>query len=274
MASIVYIFIALKLFLFFSVDAGRILAMMPTPSRAHGFVFSAFVEALAKRGHQVVVITAYSTFTDGPTPANLTEINVSNVTTPLFEYFLTKEKGNKDAFMKQIYNFMNFYSIVVEKQLKTDAVQKLLQNRDEHFDLLILEAYVHPLLVLSHFYKVPVIQISSTGPTFTNLETIGAPSHPIMYPTFMVQKLNNLSWWDKLSQLFSHFIFQGLKGYYDYQSRFVNTSSLDELRNNVNLLLLNIHEIHLGNFPVPPSVIYMGRKINFEPQELPQVCRI
>ncbi|CAF4941787.1 unnamed protein product [Pieris macdunnoughi] len=80
-----------------------------------------------------------------------------------------------------------------------------LLNGDSKFDLLIIEACVRPALMYSHKFKVPVIQISSFGFMLGNDEVIGALTHPVLFPIIMRQRIFNLTFWEKLYELYVHY---------------------------------------------------------------------
>lgn len=62
-----------------SVHSARILAWFPSPSISHQVVFRPVTQELAKRGHEVVVITTDPAFPPGQAPSNLTEIDVHDM---------------------------------------------------------------------------------------------------------------------------------------------------------------------------------------------------
>ncbi|KPJ20475.1 Ecdysteroid UDP-glucosyltransferase [Papilio machaon] len=52
-----------------------------------------------------------------------------------------------------------------------------------------------------------------------------------------------------------------------------DTLTLNELKNRVEMLFLNINPIWEGNYPVPPAVVYMGGLHQTPPKELPRDLR-
>ncbi|KAJ8727685.1 hypothetical protein PYW07_001804 [Mythimna separata] len=77
--SVLWFIFAAYIFVLNQVDAERILAYFPTPSISHQVVFRPLTEALARRGHEVTVVTTDPAFPKGGTPPNLTEIDVHNL---------------------------------------------------------------------------------------------------------------------------------------------------------------------------------------------------
>ncbi|KAH9634401.1 hypothetical protein HF086_000227 [Spodoptera exigua] len=150
-------------------EAARILAVFPSPSISHQVVFRPLTQELAKRGHEVTVITTDPAFPEGKAPANLTEINVHDISYNLWrKIFLTSNKENKDDVVKAMNLIAEAVIAIADAQLKDSKVQNLIRDKSKKFDLLLVEACVRPALVFSHIYKIPVIQISSFFATFDN----------------------------------------------------------------------------------------------------------
>ena len=271
--------VTLLLFLTLSIasyDAAKILAFFPLPSISHQVVFRPLTEELAKRGHEVTVITTDLAFPDGNTPANLTEIDVHDFS---YENWRTLYKytssGDTDLYL-QLQKAYHMLAKLVEMQMNVDKVQKML--KEEKFDLLLLEACVRPALLMSHVVKAPVILVSSLGPLNFNVETIGSAWHPLLYPDAFNQRLYNLSKWEKLMELWNFYkILNVMKEVEDAENVIgkrmfgPNAPTISELKNNVDMLFLNTYPTWEDNRPVPPSVVYLGGLHQKPKKELPTV---
>lgn len=247
-------------------EAARILAVIPSPSISHQIIFRPLTQELARRGHEVVVITTDPAFTKEESPPNLTEINVHDAAYAAKEdNFAVTAKGNNDDLKGQVKTFFKLFCTIFEAEINTDEVQALINDKNQHFDLLLLEACIRPALVFSHFFKAPVILISSVG-TFDMLnEIIGAPMHPFLYPNIFSQKMYNLTIWEKMDELYKQYHFNKAineQEIADDEMLKTNFGSkippLKELKKNVDLLFVNVHHIWDDNRPVPPSVVYIG----------------
>ncbi|XP_047036555.1 UDP-glucosyltransferase 2-like [Helicoverpa zea] len=255
-------------------DAARILAVFPVPSISHQVVFRPLTQVLARRGHEVTVITPDPVFTNGEAPANLTEIDV-HFTYEVWKKFYETTSGDNNDLIEQTHTAFSLMNRIFEVQMKVDKVQKIL--KEQKFDLLLLEACVKPALVLSHILKVPVIQVSSFGPIFFNTATVGSAWHPLLYPINYVLKLNNLTKWEKLKELWSLYkIISVMQQVEQEENKTVkklfgpDVPAMSELKNNVDMLFANIHPLWDSNRPVPPSVIHMGGLHQKPQKELPQ----
>ncbi|CAH1641747.1 unnamed protein product [Spodoptera littoralis] len=262
----IFIYLILCLSIFASHDeAARILAVFPNPSISHQVVFRPLTQELAKRGHEVTVITTDPVFPEGKAPANLTEIDVHDISYDIWKkIFLASTKGNKDDVFMAMSAIVNALTAVVDVQLKDERVQNLIRDKGKQFDLLLLEACVRPALVFSHIYKIPVIQISSFMATFDNYANIGAPIHPFLYPALTRQRLQNLTMIEKIKEFYNDFMLNRLyannmeKENEMLRSHFKDIPPISELNNNVDMLFLNVNPMFEGIRPVPPSVVYLG----------------
>nr|XP_021199107.2 UDP-glucosyltransferase 2 [Helicoverpa armigera]WRX06251.1 UGT33B5 [Helicoverpa armigera] len=254
-------------------DAARILAVFPVPSISHQVVFRPLTQELARRGHEVTVITPDPVFTNGGAPANLTEIDV-HFTYEDWKKFYETTSGDDNDLVKQMEIAFDLINRIFEVQMRVDKVQKIL--KEQKFDLLLLEACARPALILSHVFKVPVILVSSFGPLIYNSETIGSAMHPLLYPVNFSQRTNNLSKWDKLVELWRLYRIMNVMQQGELEEQIMgkrlfgpDVPPISELKNNVDMMFLNIHPLWDTNRPVPPSVIYMGGLHQKPQKELP-----
>ncbi|XP_046973639.1 UDP-glucosyltransferase 2-like [Vanessa cardui] len=266
------------LFVLIKSEAAKILGVFPTPSISHQVVFRPVMLELVKRGHEVKVITTDPAFLKGQAPRNFTEIDIHNIS-----YEHLKLHGNPENKTHPIDfdNFINDFLInLFVKQLNSTEIQTLLSS-DEKFDLIFVESWVRPALVFSHIYDAPVIEFSSLGGINSALEAIGAASHPLIYPNAMHRKIYNLTLWDKITELYTHYSCQY---YYMHHEQIENEMlksvlgsnipDLKDLRQNVRMLFLNVHPIWDFNRPVPPNVLYLAGLHQKPREDLPKDLKI
>ncbi|CAH2098387.1 unnamed protein product [Euphydryas editha] len=268
---------ALFILLFEDSKAARILAVFPTPSISHQVVFRPLVHELAKRGHDITVITTDPVYPPGKAPKNLTEIDVHDLSYKLWKEEYFKATVEDDNIIDQVSVILKAALKITIAQLKTKDVQDIIQKKKGEFDLLLLEAYLQPVLIYSHYFKVPLILISSLGAMKFNYRTVGAPTHPLLYPTFLQQKLYNLTKWEKLEQLYNHWCVENNLWRIEQEADKVLKSVFGpdiptqrELSNNVHMLFINMNPIWVENQPVPPNVVYIGGIHMMPPKELPK----
>lgn len=263
-------------------EAARILGVFPTPSISHQVAFRPLILELVNRGHEVIVMTPDPIFKNGEAPANLTEIDVHDISYKTWMDGLVNKqitKGSRSDLKEQVQAILDMMEKVFDKQLQTIEMQKIIMDNSRTFDLLILEAYASSSLGLSYIFKnVPVIQISSFGALTDSLYAIGAPIHPLIYPTCFQQKTNDLTIWDKIRELYHNYCVEStFEGYQERSTMFLRNMfgkdmpSIRQLERNVDLLLLNVHPLWEMNRPYPPNVIFMGGIHQKPHEELPQV---
>ncbi|KAI5644652.1 UDP-glucoronosyl and UDP-glucosyl transferase domain-containing protein [Phthorimaea operculella] len=260
-----------------TTDAANILAYIPTPSLSHILPHRPLFKELAKRGHEVTVITTDPEFPEGKSPPNLIEIDVHDVSYgPILKSLTNMSMGDKRYFTDQMIASHRAFAPVSDLQLNSTAVQKAIHEKK--YDLLFLEGYYRPALGLSYVQKAPVILLNSLGRTFNIMEAMGAPTHPILYPNVVTaQRVYNLTIWEKIYELYNNLRMQYVVNQIEesenkmLQKHFgKDIPPLSELYNNVDMVFLNTHPIWEGNHPVPPGVIYTWGIHSKPRKELPK----
>ncbi|XP_041972157.1 UDP-glucosyltransferase 2-like [Aricia agestis] len=254
----------------------RILAVFPTPSISHQVTFRPVINELVNRGHEVVVITTDPQKIEAK---NLTEIDLHDVSYKIWNHILaTDVMGVEDTIIEQMYKVYSAVVTVFDEQLKNSDVKDILSMKRGKFDLLITEAVVRQALVFSLIYKVPLIQIGSLGPVSFNDHYMGALTHPLLYPLPWHKHIYNLTTWERISNLYNHYRFQFYYNYYiaAYENEVLKKHlgpgilPVNELCNNIDLLILNIHPLWIENQPVPPNVVFMNSIHLKPPKEVPK----
>lgn len=256
-------------------ESTRILAVFPTPFYSHQFVFRPLTSALAKRGHDVTVITPFPAFPSGTAPENFTEISLENVIRKLSQNVRHDDfRAAKDIYTQQMIVF--------------DAIRDLYDgmlvelkdfiHSGQQFDLIIGEACTRFAIVFSVIFKAPFVQVSSYGGTFDTFNIVGAPIHPLVYPLSIREKFNDLTMMDKIYEMYEHY--RLVKLYNDVEEAEnevtrrhlgANFPDLKDLVRNVEMILLNVHPIWDNNRPVPPNLVYLGGLHLQQQKELPKV---
>ncbi|KPJ13396.1 Ecdysteroid UDP-glucosyltransferase [Papilio machaon] len=250
--------------------------MFPTPSISHQVVFRPLTQELAKRGHEVIVITTDPAFPEGRAPQNLTEIDVHDISYTKWRKIMSKIENIPRDPIEQVQVIISASFTVFEHQVKSARVQEILKYKEDYFDLILVEACIRPALGLSYVFKAPVIQVSSFGAVMDNHDIMGSSTHPMFYPNLARERLYNLTIWEKISQLkneYKNFMYTMNRELHNQILKRLfgnNAPSVDKLYDNVAMLFLNIHPIWDSNRPVPPGVIYLGGLHQNPQKELPK----
>lgn len=273
------LYIVLFNFHCYDVRAARILAVYPLPSISHQVVFRPLTDELVRRGHEVTVVTTDPKYPSGRAPKNLTEIDIHDLSYGIWRDTLLKKSFNS---IQNIHDQMSvvfrtsdavFFSV-----LKTKELQDIINKRHGEYDLILVEACIRPTMVFSHYFKVPIIQVSSMALQKYHLKAVGADTHPLLYPTQLQQRVHNLTTWEKLQQLYAYWRMENVIDEIEAEDTKILRSILgpdipriNDLSKNVHMVLVNVHPIWVGNQPVPPNVVYMGGVHVPSPKPLPQV---
>ncbi|XP_047539147.1 UDP-glucosyltransferase 2-like [Vanessa atalanta] len=260
------------------IEGARILGFFPTPSISHQVVFRPIIHELARRGHEVIVVTPDPVYPKGKAPANLTEIDVRDASYSKWQELFVHHNGKKQDLMLQVTLIFERFATIFDSQMETPEVKNMFKNKDrKYFDLLILEACNRPLMGLTHVFDAPVIVISSFGAVPLQYSSLGAPTHPLLYPTPGRQRLYNLSLWERGLELLKHV---GLEFLIAHTEEFDNqimrkhfgndVPTYEVLRKKIQMMFLNEHPIWADNRPVPPSIVYIGGIHQSVEKELPK----
>ncbi|KAG6460584.1 UDP-glucosyltransferase 2 [Manduca sexta] len=261
-----------------SIDGAKILGVFPTPSISHQLALRPLVQELARRGHEVTVITPNPAFPKGQAPKNLREIDVHNISYDRREEYIEPfSTGDLKDVIRVMKAAVEFFKTIIELQLSVPEVQALINNKNETFDLILLEHCIRSGLIFSHLYKAPVIYVSSFGSMMSTFDIVGAPTHPILYGSMIRYKLVNLTIWDRLSELYIYYYYNDMYERHAAKENAMlrrmfgeDTPGVEELSKNVVMVFLNVHPIWEDNRPVPPNVIFMGGVHQTPEKKLPQ----
>ncbi|VVD00234.1 unnamed protein product [Leptidea sinapis] len=272
-------FFMLLLMVTTKVNTSRILAVFLTASISHQIVFRPLTQELAHRGHEVTVITVDPVFSPGKCPENLREIDVHDISYGVYiENTVDKSYARSDIIIDQINHMNGLVTEIIQTQLTTKEINDFItDNKNVKFDLLLLEMCARASLMYSHLFDAPVIQFSSFGLWIDTDKTIGAPTHPLLYPDFLHQKLYDLSFWEKVYEIYkdwvmkyNSFILESVE-VRDFLPLFApQTTNYDILRKNVHMLSINSHPIWYDNQPLPLNLVSMWGIHNKTPKDLPQ----
>lgn len=245
-------------------EAARILAVFPAPFISHQLTFRPLTEELARLGHEVTIITPDPAYSVENKPANLTEIDVHDISYSLKHKFsLAVTFKNNDVY-DQVYTYYKILSEVFEKQITTESVRKVL-NDTKGFDLILVEGCVRPALVFSHIFKAPMILVSSLAGQTVYFSSTGISLHPTLYPGIFQQKLHKMTLLEKVHEIFKQYLFNYEVDRQESDDNALlrrnfgdDVPQLSELKKRVSMLFMNVHHLWDNNRPVPPNVVYLG----------------
>lgn len=268
-----------------TIESARILGVYPMPSRSHQAVFRALTLELAKRGHELVIVTPEPSLPKNRPPDNITEIDASFAyekikgimadTRHLFPRGVVFEAQTN--LRPEIYTpIVDLYEDVVESQ----ELKNLVADKSKGFDLIIAEAFLHYHLIFGKIFKAPLILFATSHGVPDSYEAVGAVArHPIFYPSLLRDEFGSDSIFDILEHVkFEYAYYKSREVLENYENELLkknygpNAPTVKELKDNVDLMFVNSHPIFCNHRPVPPNTVYVS-PLHIQPlKELPQVC--
>ncbi|XP_077300077.1 UDP-glucosyltransferase 2-like isoform X3 [Arctopsyche grandis] len=225
------------------------------------------MENLAKRGHHVVTMTPNPIVYKEKIPT-LNQIDVQQISYKFWKQQfnfvkLTEEATSPTNIMEKYYTLM---CSIVEMQMKTPKMQKLLNDPSERFDLCFFESVAPHVNPIKDHFNCSLILISSLTGTLQDFDALGNPSNPVLYIDMMSPYMDDLNFWQRLHLSYLDIVYRYL--YYfkmvpllDERMKKVfgeNIRSVDEIQKDVDMLFLNVHPIFGEIRPTVPGIVYMG----------------
>lgn len=262
------------------IKPAKILAVFPVPSISHQVVFRPLTQELAKRGHEVTVITPDPAFSKEDAPVNLKEIDVHNISYEMWRnlYLNTYKADGSNTDFNLVREKWTIVSRIFEIQLKSHEIQEIIHDKNKKFDLLLIEAMVRPALVYSYIYRAPVILVSSLGAILSNQKVMGMYTNPLLYPSPLQKRLYNNTPIERINELYRSYSIE----FADYLNEIdenkllksifgSDVPTIHELCNNIDMLFINSYPIWVDNQPVPSNVQYIGGIHRMPEKNLPKV---
>ncbi|GLH05010.1 UDP-glucuronosyltransferase 1-1 [Gryllus bimaculatus] len=229
--------ISILLFLGTSVETAKILAIFSVPARSHVGAYQPLMEELARRGHEMTVVTP---FPRTKPLENYNEIIIED-TFPsrdssemnLFEY-------GKNNFLFTMLMMSKIFVSSCEKLVNQPNIQKLIHSTDRSFDLIIYEPFGSQCIYgLLHKFKSPSIQFLPNTITPMLDDSMGNPSTSSYIPDALMEE-------DTMTSIMKkHFPDPSLP-------------SITELETNASFLFLHSHPILNYPKPLTPNTIEVG----------------
>ncbi|XP_069965756.1 UDP-glycosyltransferase UGT5-like isoform X2 [Bactrocera oleae] len=228
-----------------NLQAYRFLGVLHSRIRSHHIVGSSLFKELARRGHQVTVIS--------PFPIKKPLANYIYI-----ETYKSAQMDSAGGFLLQttggsitegIWNFHEMGLNMTRTFLEESNVQALIAS-NQTFDAVICEIFLAEALYgLSEHYNVPLIGLGTFGAHPWNTDMVGSPSPPSYVASAMLPFNDRMTLWQRVGN-FAYNIFERLlldlyylpKQAAIYREFFPhNKRDMYEVRRNAALVLLNQH---------------------------------
>lgn len=274
-------FLILSYWFLISAEAARILVVLPSTFYSHQLPMKHIYKELSLRGHRVVAITTSPLGNENLT--NLTEINVASVNRHVHDINFAKLFAGRSIYTN-ILSFLKGLGDVADEIFSNLSVQKLLNNKSEYFDLVIIEWCAHPVFAaLSQRFKCPLIGFRSMELRPMCHEVIGNPTNPSYIPPGTKDAWSGF--WGRLDNFLiyvSHYLLHRFvmlpKAETILQRHIKNYSfNVNTAESSVSLVITNTHPILNSARPVVPNYIQIfGLHLNRSKEEylLPNVSKL
>jgi hypothetical protein len=267
------LFIAVAAVVMTTASGAKILCMFGVSGKSHNNVFTALTTELAKKGHELTVVTPFPI----KNPPGIYKQIDANDTRETMKKFYTFSNTQGHVFQK--------LSIVIEllgevcpKILQMPEIQKL---KDEKFDLVFVSIFFNDCtLPFARYNDAPLILISPVGLVSWTSENIGNPEQLAYIPSTFLSFSDHMSFTERVIntllycflKLARYFVMIPLHTTAAREFFGQDIPTFADLESNASLVLINNH-ISI-NYPRPllPNVIEVGAMhIKHSPEKLPKV---
>lgn len=270
MSPNVLVYIILVLLRFSS--AYRILVVYPTPAISHQKGQQIITQTLAEKGHEIVLISPFEPL---EVHSNIHHINVSS---------LWKAKVSLQAMAERNLSLIEMYTNwrdvscqMIELVMEHDTVHKLINNKSEHFDAVIVELLgLTTLHAFGPHFNASLIGLSSVEPMVMVYKERGNPTHPVLHPDVAFQLTERPNFLERaklfviyIGSLVSHY--WGLSTRYDEMTkRYFHTDlTSSELIRAVDFHIEEVSPVLMNVRPLLPHTVQIGFMHIQPPQPLP-----
>ncbi|AKS25465.1 egt [Clostera anastomosis granulovirus B] len=267
------VFVTVVVAVFSCVKAANILCVFPTPAMSHHLVFNEYVDKLVVNGHNVTVIT--------PLPRGVQHIIEIDCSLSAVQYFSQlinestafKKKGIvADESTVTAENYVSMVDMIVN-QFQNTNVTDLITNKNNYYDVVVVEAYMEINLVFGYLYNAPIILFSSGYATNGNMRLMNrhVTYNYLAYPnvwrsSFHKDALEITHTEERLEKEWNMLEFvqnERLKQLFG-----ANTPTIEQMQESVQMMFVNVPHIFDNNRPVSGNVHYLGGVHLKKPQDV------
>ncbi|XP_076634846.1 UDP-glucosyltransferase 2 isoform X4 [Colletes latitarsis] len=242
----------------------RILGVFPLNVKSHFMMFGHLMKTLARKGHQVDVISTFPLKKPIPNYTDLIALKVEKQIMNNVTYDEIVETGK----ISMAYAMGTFLGNNICENFKNPQIQKLVRNppEDPPYDLIVMEIFgAHCYAAIGHILKVPVVGVSSSVLYPWSNDMIANPENLAFAPNNLLSYPQHMSFWQRTHNLL-HTLYN--KYYFNYATREQNEimrkylgpglPDIRELENSVAMILTNSHMSMNGIKDRTPALIEVG----------------
>lgn len=249
----------------------NILGIFPHEGLSHSFVFDPYLTELARRGHNVTVI---SHFPQKTPLKNFRDISLAG-TLPISKGIMDiTENTFLDTILMSFYLFKRGV-VSCEVMLESKEVQALWKSKQK-FDVIVYEVFNSDCaLGLAHQFNAPTVAFSSCALLPMHYSRLGIPYNPSYVPVIVLGGGFKPNLFHRVKSLLAHTFFSTLYTYYQQPADekilakyFKNVPPLEELARETKFVFVNHNFPLTGSRLFPANVIEVGGVHVAEPKPL------
>lgn len=246
----------------------RILGLFGYPGKSHFDVFKPLLEELARRGHDVTVISYFPRVKNSEPLPNYRDVDLTRKENKHAVNAITLENmaySVLDILRGQAY--LKLWSIENCQDALANAEVRRLINSTARYDLIITEIFNSDcLLGFVHKFQAPFIALSSHQIMPWANARFGNPDDPSYIPTIFLGFSTRMSFFERVLNVAALWRYK-----YTFNFEFnrpvqsmveeafgPNVPPLGEIAKNVSALLVNTHHSLHGVRPYLPNVVQVG----------------
>ncbi|KAK9890921.1 hypothetical protein WA026_012262 [Henosepilachna vigintioctopunctata] len=244
-------------------QGAKILGIFPVLSKSHYTVGNVLLKELARRGHDVTMI---SPFEENNKPPNASYRDIK------LKFEIDKEVKGLNFFSRTTSHpylstlFLNYIGCrIVDQSLKQPIIQKLL-NSDEKFDVVIMDQFVVDgfSYFAEHFGAHKILLAPTVANSWVN-PLVGNPAPPSVVPELLMEYTSDMDFFERLQNTIFYLFAELNRHLYFFprqnsiiQQNVPNAKPLSDYLYNVSLVLVNGHESFTYSASSVPAMKNVG----------------
>ncbi|XP_017795600.1 PREDICTED: UDP-glucuronosyltransferase 2B30-like [Habropoda laboriosa] len=242
----------------------RILGVFPFNGKSHFMMFEQLMKALAKRGHQVDVISSF------PLKKPYPNYNDTIVLKAPREFMNNMTYEDVTIVFKDSPAFVvaTLAGNAVCEHLNDPGIQDLIHNppKNPPYDVIVMEIFgAHCFAILGEVLKVPVIGASSSALYPWTYDFIGNPGNYAFAPSILLSYPQNMNFWQRtynfVYTLYNKWEFMSASSEQtELLRKYVSPDapSVRELERKIAMILVNSHMSMNGIKESTPAFVEVG----------------
>ncbi|XP_066903205.1 UDP-glycosyltransferase UGT5 [Halyomorpha halys] len=245
----------------------NILVMMPLPLYSHTKSYMPLFIELAKRGHNVTMVSPFPL--KEPVP-NFNEVVIENSMEAKRDEKM--DIRDKDGVFFKIFGPKLFCKLMLDEIFEIEGLKAFLKDTDSKFDMVITETFFcqDPFIALGHKYGAIQVSVQTISLFMALAHVTGNPHNPAYVPAAVFPSSHHMNFLERSGSVFvnilDYLISHALWIYMDYYMRshfapypgFENLPPIKDMFKNVSLILIDNHMVSTYPRPYLPNIVEIG----------------